>query len=294
MLYSMTGFGRAVCSEEGVVVSAEAKSLNSRFLEIRLQLPALLSEFEPKFLELVRQYTSRGKVFLALRVVATGGLRLWDISLDDALLDAYADILQQLDARLLPERTTVNLDRLLCFDELFVRTPNVLAQRKLFRVSLCAAKSALQKLKKSRRQEGKALQEDIRKRLYAVRAFVRRIKRLQDVGAQRRYRRFRERVLQLLGDVELDESSLAQEVAHLAARADCTEEITRLETHIQRFLEALKSRKPVGSMLNFIVQECHREITTVGAKTDDVEIASIVIDVKEQLERIREQVQNIE
>ncbi|MCD6418154.1 YicC family protein [bacterium] len=294
MLYSMTGYGQGVVSSDDVVVFAEAKSVNSRFFEASLKLPTILSGTDAQFLKIIKNYVSRGKVYLSVHLVKYSGSSLWNISVDEQMLDAYASLLEQIDSRLVPEHTCVSLDRFLTMSDLIVKVPEEEAQKRVFRVALSAADEAMKVLRKSRRDEGKLLQRDIQKRLLDAKLLVRKIKKLHDSYSPSRFKKLREAIETMADDIEIDQIRLAQEIAYIATKSDCTEEIIRLETHFARMDKAIKSRKPVGSMLNFTLQECHRETNTIASKTDIPEVSSLVIDLKEQLERIKEQVQNIE
>ncbi len=294
MLYSMTGYGQSIIDADGIVAIAEAKSVNSRYFETTIKLPTLLSDAEGDFVKLVRRYVNRGKIYLHIQILNKSKLPMWDISIDESMLDIYASLLESIDSRLIAENTVVSVDSFLSISDLFIRTPNPDVKERVFHLSLAAADEAMKLLRKSRRQEGRELQRDIQRRIATVKNLMRKIKKLHENSAPLRFTRLREFAEQLAADVEIDPIRLSQEIAYLAAKSDCTEEIVRLTTHIERIEKAIKSRKPVGSMLNFTLQECHREATTIGAKTDIAEISSLSIDLKEEFERMREQIQNIE
>jgi len=294
MLYSMTGYGQGIANEKGISVFVEAKSVNGRYLEPSIRLPSILAGSESLFIQLVHKYISRGRVNLFVQVTNAGNLPIWKICLDENLLDGYAALIEQIESRLAIERTVVSIDRFLTLNELFSKTPDPIAQQHIQQVALTAANSALKSLLASRKQEGKELQKDIQKRIVSASAIFRKIQILHDNSAPNRFKRLREYVEQIASNIEIDPLRLAQEVAFIATKADCTEEIVRLDAHLKRLENSIKSKKPVGSLLNFILQECHRETNTIGTKTDIPEISSIVIDLKEEFERIKEQVQNIE
>jgi len=294
MLYSMTGYGRATVSQDDATITVEAKSVNSRFLDISVRMPQIFSQYEYEIRKLVPKYISRGKVSITVEITDSIKSRLWEMSLNEVMVDKYARIIEEIDSRIMPERTVVSLDRFLFMDDIFIRRLDESVVQSVGRMILSATESALKELKKSRRAEGKTLQKDIQKRVSNLKNLLRRLKRLHESTQPQRFRTLREEVKKLVEDLEIDPLRLSQEVALLASKADCTEEIVRLESHIRRIEEGLKSRKPVGSLLNFVLQECFREINTIGSKTDVAEISNIVIDLKEEIERIKEQVQNIE
>jgi len=293
MFYSMTGQGSAVVSADGLTISAEVRSVNSRYLEPSIRVNAFLSGFESKFAELIRKYASRGKVMLNVNIVSST-TDIWNIEIDQVLLDLYTSVIKRIDSRLQLENTGVSLERFLQMSELLNKTPNPEYQNKALILALNATEKALLNLKESRRVEGSALQKDLKKRVNSLCKITELIGKLEEETQKARYEKIREQISKIIEDVEIDEKRLFQEVAHLAVRADVTEEITRLKAHTDRMLKLFKSRKPVGSQFNFILQECHREINTIGSKTDSTEVSQLVIDFKEEVERIREQIQNIE
>lgn len=294
MLYSMTGYGRGTAASDGVRVFSEAKSVNSRYFELSLHLPTLLSGTDSQFMQVAKKYVNRGRVNLSVQILESGGLSLWKATLDNKLLDTYAELLESIADRLGKGNTTINLDRFLTMNELYIRTPEPTAQKLVLDIALTAANEAMKSLRNSRRQEGKQLQRDISHRIANVKGILKKIRKLHDRYSPVRFKKLRESMEQLTADINVDPIRLAQEVAHIVTKADCTEEIIRLEAHITRMERLIKSKKPVGSVLNFTLQECHREINTIGSKTDIPKVSSLVIDMKEELERIREQVQNIE
>ncbi len=293
MFYSMTGQGSAVVSADGLTISAEVRSVNSRYLEPSIRVNAFLSGFESKFAELIRKYASRGKVMLNVNIVSST-TDIWNIEIDEVLLDLYTSVIKRIDSRLQLENTGVSLERFLQMSELLNKTPNPEYQNKALILALNSTEKALLNLKESRRVEGSALQKDLKKRVNSLCKITELIGKLEGETQKARYEKIREQISKIIEDVEIDEKRLLQEVAHLAVRADVTEEITRLKVHTDRMLKLFKIRKPVGSQFNFILQECHREINTIGSKTDSTEVSQLVIDFKEEVERIREQIQNVE
>ncbi len=294
MLYSMTGYGSGSESDGDIIVFAEIKSINSRFLETSIRLPPILSGNEHRFVKIIGEFARRGKVMLNMQILSTGKIPVWRIYLDENLLDIYASLIEQIESRLKPEHTVISLDRFLTISELFKKAPYPEIQQRILNAALSASAIALKELRKTRRDEGKDLQKDIKLRVTNLKIYIKRIKQLHDNSQSIRFKNLRNRVEQLVSNLEIDQIRLAQEVAYLANKSDCTEEIIRFESHLRKIETAIKSRKPVGSLLNFILQECHREVNTIGSKTDIPGITELVINLKEECERIKEQVQNIE
>ncbi|MCD6594116.1 YicC family protein [bacterium] len=294
MLYSMTGFGQGSATDGEITVLVEVKSINSRFLETQIRIPQILSNAEFKLKKLIKKFIDRGKIYLNAQIICGSNVSLWEISIDDNLLDTYTTIIEQIENRFVPERTSVSLDRFLTMNEIFTKIPNPKYQERIMSIAISAVNDGLKSLRRSRREEGKILQIDIQKRIVNVKNLLRKIEKMHNNATPSRFKNLREQVMKLISNVEIDPIRLAQEIAFIAAKSDCTEEIIRLESHISQIEKSIKNRKPVGSFLNFILQECHREINTIGSKTDINEISELVIHLKEEFERIREQVQNIE
>ena len=294
MLYSMTGYSQAVGENDSVSILAEIKSLNSRFLESSVNLPMILSGTEEHFLKLMKKFITRGRVKLSIQILNTNDVQLWEIGIDEHLLNAYGDVLERVRSKMNVPGRRICIDRFLTFNELFIKTPDSIAKKIVLDAALSAAENALKALRDTRRLEGKVLQTDIQMRVKTVKAILKRVKKSEENYIAFRFKKLREKIEKLAENIEVDTIRLTQEVAYIAAKADITEEIIRLEIHISRLEKAIKSRKPVGSLLNFILQECHRETNTIGSKTDIKEISECVIDLKEEFERIKEQVQNIE
>jgi len=294
MLYSMTGYGSGTESDGDIKVFAEVRSINSRFLETSIRLPPILSGNEHRFVKIIGEFAHRGKVMLNMQILSTGKNPVWQIYLDENLLDIYASLIKQIESRLKLEHTVISLDRFLTINELFKKAPYPKIQQRILNTALSASAIALKKLRMTRRNEGKDLQNDIKSRVTDLKRNIKRIKQLHDNSQPMRFKNLRNRVEQLVGNLEIDQIRLAQEVAYLASKADCTEEIIRFESHLSKIEKAIKSRKPVGSLLNFILQECHREVNTIGSKTDIPGVTEQVINLKEECERIKEQIQNIE
>jgi len=242
----------------------------------------------------VKSSMSRGRIFLAIQISCASGKQMWRVELDENLLDSYISCIGKIEQRFAPERTMICLDRFLTVNDLFARTPDLSVRDAILQAALTATANALKSLRSARRQEGQLLQNDLHKRLAAVKDILRKIQRLHDNYTPMRFKKHRELAEQLVRDTEIDAIRLAQEIAHLAIKADCTEELVRLETHIKRLESAIRSRKPIGSAMNFMLQECQRETNTIASKTDIADIASATIDMKEEFERMREQAQNIE
>jgi len=288
----MTGFGygRKVLGE--VEIKTEIRSVNHRFLDMSVRMPRSYSLFEPEIRKIVSNSVQRGK--LDLVVTRTGGTgSLVDVVLDRALASAYFNCLSQLKEhfRLAGEITVADMLRLSDIIVPQERQEAIQVEWQALEESLYQALAALDSMK---RTEGTALWHDIKPRLLTINATADDIGPLVNQVTVAVKERLEKRVLDLTGGLELDRERLLQEVALLADRADVTEELTRLKSHVQQFLSLGNEGSPVGRKMDFLLQELHREINTVGSKSASTEIAHRVVIMKTELEKIREQIQNIE
>lgn len=291
MLRSMTGYGRGEAIVNDCHVVVELKSVNYRYQEVVFRLPRVLAPLEERLRRLVRERILRGRVEGALSVGA-GGRRIQNVRVEPALALAYHRAIEELRA-LLKVDGTVGLEHL-------VTLPGVLTLEEEADIEIWwpaverAATLAVDSLIAAKEAEGARLAEDIRQRIQHVRRLGEEIA-LRAPAVVEEYRaRLTRRLREWLDGGIIDENRLAAEVALFAERCDITEETVRLQSHVTRFLEMMEARGPVGRQLDFLLQEMHREINTVGAKAGDLEIRRAVLLVKGELERIREQVQNIE
>lgn len=293
MIISMTGFGRGESSEGGLAVSAEIKSVNSRYLDISLRLPQALQEKELAIKELIRERVSRGKFSVTVRLDQADTGRP-EVTFNPRLVRGYKDMLEELREAAAIEKP-VTLGDLMTFEEIFVareRDPSTL--RAIWELSREALAEALENLVEMRRKEGSQMENDLRERVDRIDALLDKIAGLTEGRAEEARRKLLERIDSLVSDDTLDRERLEMEVAVLVDKMDITEEIVRMQSHLKFFREALGREEAVGRRLNFLSQEMNREINTIGSKANHSEISRHVVHAKENLEQIREQIQNIE
>ena len=294
MIRSMTGYGRAEVSGPRLAVSVECRSVNHRHLDIVLKLPRALAVYEPDARRLVQAAVQRGRVDVSATLTAAGGGGLGSLSVDTAQAREY-----EAAARVLADELGLTPSLRI---EWLLAQPGVLARDAEPAVSpeegwsllAPALEAALADLVARREAEGKALAQELGTLHDTLEAGVALIAVRVPTTQGRRAARLRERVQALLGDVPVDEGRLATEIAALAGRADITEELARLRAHLGELRARIDEGGTVGRPLDFLIQEINREINTVGSKADDLEISQAVIGAKATLEKIREQVQNIE
>lgn len=293
MIVSMTGFGRGEVSENGISLTVEMKSVNSRYLDISMRLPQAVQEKELEIKELIQQQVSRGKFNVSVRMDRSDTGEP-DITFNPKLVRGYRKLLNDLRKEADVEQP-VSLEMLMQFSDIFTsREEDPETVETIRRLTLEGVKQALDQLAVMRRQEGSQLQNDLRGRADDIDRLLEEISRLTEGRAPEAREKLMERIRSLTGDESLNEERLEMEVAVLVDKMDITEEIVRLQAHLKFFREALEQEEAVGRRLNFLSQEMNREINTIGSKANSAEISRCVVQAKENLEQIREQVQNVE
>lgn len=291
MIASMTGFGRGTAEYQGLQVCIEVRSVNSRFFDLQVRAANGLQEYEAVVRERLQSRLSRGKVSVQLDwEEGTGGVEL--PVLDEAVARRYAREL----ARLRPIAglsqdpdwaAWVRLPGLFSHEQSQVRAEVVQS------LVLKAVDQAMADFVDMREREGRALERDLRDRVEVIEAHLERIRELAVSDREQVRDRLQEKVQALLQPGQIDENRLATEVVVLAERSDITEEVVRFHSHNTQFLEALDAGGEVGRRLNFLLQEMHREANTITSKTAAAEVSHLAVSVKEEVEKLREQVQNL-
>lgn len=292
-LRSMTGFARVQRECEVGVLTAELRSVNHRYLDLSLRMPRELSTMEEEIKALVREKVARGRVELTLRLQSQAK-HARPAVFNGELLREYKEKLLSLARELeLDPRQNVSLPYLLSLPGVLVEQEEGDDSQTHWACVKEIVAQGLDALVESREQEGRRLCDDLAARLGFIKSCVDRIEGLaQDSVGNYRQRLF-ENIKRITQDAGLDQGRLETEVALWADRANITEEIVRLNTHLHNFRQFL-SQQAVGRKMDFYLQEMNREVNTVGSKSADVSISQIVVDIKAELEKIREQVQNLE
>jgi uncharacterized protein (TIGR00255 family) len=292
MVESMTGFGRGDAHADGISVEAEVRSVNNRFCDVSVRLPRHLGEFEYEVQQAVKKVVGRGKVNVHLRVdhLTDGSTNL---QVDEHLVSSYRDLLEQLRSAARIDEP-VRLEHVLTFSDIFVKSDDESELQRTWKVAREALNDALESFHEMRLAEGKALANDLNARLDDMTSTILEIEKRAPERVKEAAEKLRERIEGLVEDVSVDETRLATEVAMLSDRLDITEECVRLRAHITAFKDALNGNDSAGRKLNFLTQEMHREVNTIGSKANDFSISQLSVKLKEELEKIREQVQNIQ
>lgn len=289
---SMTGYGRGVASGQDVEIICEIRSVNHRFLDISFRSPKIYSSFEPKLRKIVTESISRGKV--EINISRNGGKdAILATVLDEKLAESYyANLKQMKDLFNLAGEITIS--DMLTLREVIAPVENegeMEHEYELVSESLGVALAALDGM---RRKEGETIWKDIQSRLESIKELSFQIEPLVDQVTKSAKEKLEKRVNELLGAVDLDRERLAQEVAYMADKSDVTEELVRMRSHVDQFKEHALKGSPIGRKLDFLLQELHREVNTVSSKSSSTDISSVIVTAKAEVEKIREQTQNIE
>ncbi|MCH8208002.1 MAG: YicC family protein [Nitrospinae bacterium] len=293
MLKSMTGFGRSEKVSADYSFKAEIRSVNNRFIEINARIPKFLSQHELALKKLVKSHCSRGTFDLTISLESLNGSSSSqeikaNLPQASQYLNAFKEIKNELGIQ-----GDIDINSLLGLrDILKTEAPNFDASQ--VEIIFEVAEEAILDLIRTREREGQDLESDILSRIDEIGKLAESIVSCQPQIIEDYRERLRKKIKTLSEGIELDEARLAQETAIMADRIDVSEEITRLNSHLQHFRALAKTGKPLGRKLEFITQEINRETNTIGSKSTDYQISQTVIEIKSLLEKIREQIQNIE
>ncbi len=293
MIRSMTGFSSREHSRGDVSVAVEIRSVNSRYLDVAVRLPGRYAGLEERVKAVVAARLARGRVDVHLTIRETGSPDAV-FEVDDPRARAYIKALEQL-SDLLADDTPVTLQQVLSLTGVIRQVDTPADLEICWPVLQDCLETALEELVAMRQREGHTIAADFQARLEAIEEEMSAVSRLSE-GLIDTYRdRLHERLTRLTrGMSELDPGRLAQEAAILADRSDISEEVLRVHSHLDQFRQLMGADEPAGRKLNFLIQELNREINTIGSKIGNSEAAHRVVNIKAELEKLREQVQNIE
>ena len=286
----MTGYGRSDEHNDQLVLTVEIRTINSRFLDFSPRLPKSLLPFENEAYRIVKKRCERGRVSLTAKIEylpgEKTGLTLNQYKLEEYML-VIKDIQKSSDRDDFPSMGDI------------LRLPDIVVngdqkdENELKTVFLSVLNKTLSEVEVNRISEGKNIKTDLSMRLELLIGLVGKIRKKSLSDRDDNMERLKQKIQALVEDINLDESRLYQEVAILAEKKDITEELVRLDSHIDLFTKYMNSKDSKGKKLNFLLQEMGREINTIGSKTDEIEISHLAVDMKDEVEKIREQVQNI-
>jgi len=294
MLNSMTGYGEAQGETDGINYAVEVKAVNNRYLKTIVKLPDILAFLEEDIERLLRDNLSRGTVNYVLRCKDVSANTLFDI--DESALQVIVEKLGRIKSSAEMAKS-IDIGSLLNLPGIIrPMQPDEETAERMKLAILKTSKEAIDRLREMRAAEGAALEADLNEHCSQIQESLGHIRRRSGVVVQEYARKLKKRVDDLLAHAELklDEEALAREVAILADRSDISEEIARLDSHLQQFATASGGDDQAGRRLDFISQEMLREANTIASKSSDAEITRTVVDIKCRVDRIKEQVQNIE
>ena len=295
-ILSMTGCGYARVVGSDSIITVEIKSVNSRYLDLNVKMPRMYSRTEEKIKALVSKYTTRGKIDIYISSEALPGSEDAFITLDEAYLTNYLACLRALNEKY-GLKDDVSVMTVAQNREVFTTAKSAdYTVDELWERIEGAVTSALEDFSGMKKIEGKKLGEDILSKLSVISSFVDVIEKSAPAVVEEYSKRIHERVQEVLDGKDVDETRIIQEVAIFADRVAIDEELVRLRSHIGQFTKIITETgdEPCGRKLDFLLQEINREINTTGSKCNNADIAKVVVDAKSEVEKIREQVQNIE
>ena len=292
MVKSMTGFGRAVKELDGYIISVELKSVNHRYFEFSSRCPRQYGFIDEKIKSFVNSRVARGKVecYVSIEALNTESA---DVAVNNTLASAYVKALKEI-AETYELKEDFGASTISRFPDVLVVRKAEEDEEKIWSMVKSVAEEAVDKFVEMRTAEGVKMYDDVYSRTELILDCVSFIEERSPQTVREYNDKLVERVHEILGDVSLDEGRILQEVAVYADKVAVAEETVRLRSHIEQLRSFLKSDEAVGRKMDFLVQEINRETNTIGSKCSDVEIARKVVDMKAEIEKIREQIQNIE
>jgi uncharacterized protein (TIGR00255 family) len=297
MIKSMTGFASLTHEDERATLGVTVRAVNHRFLDLQLRVPPSLGDLEPRVRALLQKRLARGRVELAIsiQVRAAGTLT---VELNEEFANALAAAIERARERGLVTGTLTPGDLLRMPQAIAVRDRPVEAdpalEAQLASSVEAAVEQALADLDAMRVREGDHLRSDLEGRRQMLAGLIERLRVAADQGRDSVEMRLHERIAEISAELPVDQAMIAQEVVRAAARSDISEEVTRFRAHLSHWLALAEGPEPCGRKLDFLLQEMNREINTIGSKADGLQISELIINAKAELEKMREQVQNVE
>ncbi len=291
MISSMTGYGKALIQTNDKSVEVEIKSLNNRYLELSLRLPKFLYNKEFEIREKIKNRIKRGKIYLNI-TIKKNGIENEDYMVNTDAVKSTLKMLKEI-RKTAGLKDRIKFSDLIEFHNFFLISPEEAITEEMELIEE-ALDQAIDEMEKMRKAEGLELEKDIRKRINLIENSLNQIEKIKEKNLKEYFEKFKERAKQLVSNFVDDQHRLMTELALLSERFDVTEECVRLRSHIKLFLETIENSEDPGRKLNFILQEMNREANTINSKTLSAEISHAGILIKEEIEKIREQIQNIE
>jgi len=290
----MTGYGRATAENTLCSITIEMKSINNRYLDIYVRMPRQIMRLEEKVKELIKQEIQRGKLDVFVTLILKDGVDK-KLTLNRRLAEEYITIAREVENQFSLSGGIRTMD-LLKFPDVIAVAENEFDEQEILELLNTATRQAVSEMVEMRKKEGQALSKDISARCKILSENILHIESFADTLEEEYQEKLMEKMTVLLQKMSqnIDEQRIIQEAAILADRSSITEEIIRFKSHIAQLLDSLEKSEPIGRKLDFIIQEMNREVNTIGSKSDKIDILDKVVVLKSELEKIREQVQNIE
>ena len=288
----MTGYGRAVMTIDNVELTFELKSVNNRYLDVSARLPRAYAFLEDMIKKEVGAHITRGKIDVYLSVHKPEG-EAGEVVLNRELLKGYLKAVEEAASEF-GLKNDVGVSSAVRFPEVLELRAEEEDEDTVKRRVVCVMQEALADYDAMRQREGERLALDLEEKLSRLEEIRAEVEKLSPISVENYEKRLRARIEELLGREDIDEARLMTEVAIFADKVAVDEELTRLASHFAEFRSIMKSRGAIGKKLDFLVQEINREINTTGSKCSELEITRLVVEAKSELEKIREQIQNIE
>jgi uncharacterized protein (TIGR00255 family) len=286
----MTGYGKAEKSYQNKTITVEIRALNSKQGDVNMKLPSVLKEKELELRKRITERLERGKISCLVTYEITGQEQA--PTLNNAVIKSYIKQIKRISEDLRIGFDSQLLQTALQMPEVIEREEEA-PDEKEWEVLLQALDSALQETTEFREQEGSAIERDFRERMDGLEQYLEQIEPYENARVERIRERLQERLKAFRNDFEVDQNRFEQELVYYLEKLDITEEKVRLKNHLSYFRDLLEETNPVGKKLNFLTQEIGREINTIGSKSNDSDMQRIVVQMKDELEKIREQVMNV-
>ncbi len=287
----MTGFSKTEAALSGIKVITEIKTLNGKGLEFNFRMPRQFQHKEMELREFFRNNISRGSIFVNIAVETDEDIPKFSINKDIAI--QCFEELQDL-RRTLKLKEKISIDNILVFADKLSNKDNQFDEEIVLKLLSKTIQQGMKALDAMKIKEGQTILKDTINRIKIVQDNIKRIEEISSNRVPQERERLRNRIAQLFESDEIDEHRLQMEIVFLSDKLDVSEECVRLASHFKFFAEAIQSPEPAGRKINFLLQEINREINTIGSKANDSTISQLVVTAKEELERIREQIQNVE
>lgn len=292
MIKSMTGFGRCESSSEEGKIIVEMKSVNHRYCEINVRLPKKFLHFEPRIRNLIKQEVIRGKVDVYINFSDYTSNNV-SVKYNENLAQEYMDAFERMKERFHIDNN-VGVSSLASFPEVIFLEEKATEEDEMWDTIEEVIATTIKKLSESKSREGENLQKDILFKLQEISNYLLFIEEKATQIVEDHYKKLRGKVADLLGDTQIEESIIATEVATFADKVCVDEEIVRLKSHISNMKETIEEEDGIGRKLDFITQEMNREANTILSKVNDLDVTNVAINLKTEVEKVREQIQNIE